>query len=239
MEVSRVSFPGWQSEGGISLYLELWLVSVMSEPALCQLWRNCVFDVIKKIIGTAKKCNFEATVQANSVQCFTGMEDRVSLLEPVLSKSCKTHKIRLRPNLLSLLCICSLEVLLIQCTRVVWKWHMGMSASVILVHCGMLFWLYTQAITTDINNVLCPHICLLWHLLYWIWQESWKLCCQQYFYIYILFFHKWSGLVQSQHERCLLHWAGNAANRAAGTCLPRLHLSESALLCKLHSYWID
>lgn len=26
---------------------------------------------------------------------------------------------------------------------------------------------------------------------------------------------------------------------AAGTYLPRLHLSESALLCKSHSYWID
>lgn len=27
------------------------------------------------------------------MQCFTGMEDMVSLLEAVLSKSCKTHKI--------------------------------------------------------------------------------------------------------------------------------------------------
>lgn len=34
---------------------------------------------------------------------------------------------------------------------------MGMSASVTLVPRGTLFWLYAQAITTDINNILCQH----------------------------------------------------------------------------------
>lgn len=112
-----------------------------------------------------------------------------------------------------------------------------MSASVNLFQCGTLFWLYAQAVTTDINNILCQHTCLLWHL-YWIWQENWKLHLQ-YFCWYILGFNKGSDLVQSQCEHCLLHWAENAANRAGGTDLPRLHLSESTLLCKSYSYWVD
>jgi len=38
--VPRVSFASCQAEGGISLYSELWVVSLMSEPALCQRWRD-------------------------------------------------------------------------------------------------------------------------------------------------------------------------------------------------------
>lgn len=40
-----------------------------------------------------------------------------------------------------------------ECSRVVWKWHMGMLTSVTLVHCCVLVSLYTQTLTTKILTI--------------------------------------------------------------------------------------
>lgn len=160
----------------------------------------------------------------------------------ILSKSCKTQSVRLGPDLLPLLHVqpWSLTNWVYKglCENDTWACLLLSLEFSVACHYGCIDRLWQLTVTMYCASIFTKTS--LWFDL----AEELKitfstvfLCIVYNKYIYV--FIKGSGLVQSQHEPCLLHWAENATNRAAGMYLPRLHLSESALLYKSHSWWRD